>query len=279
MRQLVLVVGAAGQLGTAMVERLEAEHEVVGRTRDELDVTRPEDVRAAVASVCPDVVINCSAYTNVDGAETDPVTALDVNAWAVRTLAMAAGDVDATFVHFSTDFVFDGETDRPYVETDAPNPRSVYAQSKLLGEWLAAETPRHYVLRVESLFGGSRGRSSIDRMLDAIRAGREVRAFSDRAVSPSHVDDVVTATEALLEAGAPFGLYHCVNSGWTTWEGVARELAAVAGRPEAVITPVRMADASLLAPRPLFAALSNDRLRDLGIALPSWQDALRRLAH
>jgi dTDP-4-dehydrorhamnose reductase len=241
-----------------------------------MDLTVPESVRTTINSVCPDVIINCAAYTNVDAAEQDPLTALAVNAWGVRTLAVAARDVDATLVHYSTDFVFDGETDAPYVETADPNPRGTYAASKLVGEWFAAEAPRHYVLRVESLFGGLRGKSSIDRIIDGIAAGVEVRAFSDRTVSPSYVDDVVTATIGLLNQGAPFGLYHCVNSGWTTWSQLARELAQLLGRPDAAIAEVPLASAALHPPRPRFAALSNRKLTETGVPMPAWQDALAR---
>jgi len=276
MRLLALVVAAAGQLGEAMTEQLSVRHTVVPVTRQEVDVTNAEAVLACAVDVMPDVIVNCSAYTNVDGAEGDPVAALNVNAMAVRLLARAAAHIDATLVHYSTDFVFDGVTDRPYTEDDPPNPRGTYAMSKLLGEWFAAEAPRHYVLRVESLFGGSRARSSVDRILENIREGRPVRAFVDRAVSPSFVDDVVMATSELLRLQAPCGLYHCVNSGWTNWADLSRELAGLAGRPDAVIEQIRMAEAALKAPRPLFAALSNQKLRDAGVPMPTWQDALRR---
>lgn len=276
MKLLALVLGAHGQLGEAMSVLLSARHEVVAYGRQELDVTAAEEVRSAVSSVCPDVIVNCAAYTHVDAAEDHPAEALAVNAWAVRTLAELATSLDATLVHFSTDFVFDGEADRPYTEEDAANPQSAYAASKLLGEWLAAHAPRHYVLRVESLFGGQRPASSVDRMLDAIRTGAEVRAFVDRTVSPSYVEDVVTATDALVTASKPYGLYHCVNSGWTSWSGVAHELARLAGRPKASIADVRVADVPLRAARPKWAALSNAKLTATGIEMPTWQDALTR---
>jgi dTDP-4-dehydrorhamnose reductase len=275
-RTLALVIGAGGQLGEAMTDQLGARHEVVPVTRRELDVTSADAVHAMVTDVQPDVIINCSAYTNVDGAEEDPVTALEVNAMAVRTLARAAARIDATLVHYSTDFVFDGVTDRPYRETDAPNPRGTYAMSKLLGEWFAVDAPRHYVLRVESLFGGARAGSSVDRILENLRAGHPVRAFVDRTVSPSFVNDVVMATGELLRTAAPSGVYHCVNTGWTNWAGLSRELARLIGRPDADIEEIRMAAAGLRAPRPLFAALSNEKLADAGVSMPTWQDSLRR---
>ena len=147
------------------------------------------------------------------------------------------------------------------METDAPRPRSTYGISKLLGEWFAAEAPRHYVLRVESLFGGPRAKSSIDALLNAIVTGGEARAFADRVVSPSYVEDVAAATLALVTRAAPFGLYHCVNSGSATWLEVARELARVAGRPDARIAAVSVNDVKLRAARPQYAALSNAKLQ------------------
>lgn len=276
MKELVLIVGARGQLGEVMARAWSDAHEVVAWGREELDLTAPDAVAGTIGALCPDVIINCAAYNDVDGAQRDPETALAVNAWAVRSLARAASDLDATFVHFSTDFVFDGTTDRPYREDDQPNPRGTYAVSKLLGEWFAMEVPRHYVIRVESLFGGRQGRSSIDKMLGAILAGQEVRAFADRTVSPSYVDDVVEAATALVEGGHPRGLYHCVNTGWTTWAELAREMARLAGRPGARIAEIAMAAAGLPTPRPQFAALSNAKLVLCGIEMPTWQDALGR---
>jgi len=276
MKQLVLVLGAKGQLGEAMAIALAQHHEVVGWGRSDLDLNEPKTAVSRIAALCPDVVINCAAYNDVDGAQAQPEEALAVNAWAVRTLARASNDLDATFVHYSTDFVFDGVSERPYREDDEPNPRGTYAVSKLLGEWFAAEVPRHYVLRVESLFGGSNARSTIDKMLTAIQASQEVRAFADRTVSPSYVDDVVTATVALVDGGRPWGLYHCVNTGWTTWATLAREVAKLAERPDARIADVPMAQSGLAAPRPKFAALSNAKLAMAGIEMPTWQDALAR---
>jgi dTDP-4-dehydrorhamnose reductase len=276
MKRLVLVLGAQGQLGEATAATLAEHHEVVGWGRADLDLTEAETTSRRIAALCPDVVVNCAAFNDVDGAQIQPETALAVNAWAVRTMARAANDLDATFVHYSTDFVFDGATDRPYREDDPPNPRGTYAVSKLLGEWFAAEVPRHYVLRVESLFGGSRGRSSVDRMLTAILSSQEVRAFADRTVSPSYVEDVVDATMALVDGSRPWGLYHCVNTGWTTWAELSRELARLAERPDARIAEVTMESAKLPAPRPKFAALSNAKLAMTGIEMPTWQDALAR---
>src|SRR6478609_9350626 len=176
-----LVTGAAGQLGSTMVEHLAAAAgSVIPLTRDALDITRDAEVLQAVRAAWPDVIVNCSAYNHVDLAEEQTAEALNVNAFGVLALARAAREVSAILVHYSTDFVFDGEIDRPYLESDPAVPQSNYGRSKLLGEWFAADAAFHYVLRVESLFGGRLAKSSVDRILDAMRQGQPARVFVDR---------------------------------------------------------------------------------------------------
>jgi dTDP-4-dehydrorhamnose reductase len=273
----VVVFGSAGLLGTEVVREWRAHgHQVHALTRADVDVTADAAVRALVRRLAPDLVINCTAYNLVDEAESRPLDALRANTFAVRSMARGAADADAGFVHYSTDFVFDGLTDRPYVETDAPNPVSAYGASKLLGEWCAADAPRHWVLRVESLFGGTAARSSVDRMLDAMRAGQQVKAFADRAVSPSHVGDVAVATRMLVERDCPTGLYHCVNSGYTTWLGIAEAIRDDLQLSTADIVGTSAATTVMRAARPMFAALSNEKLAAVGVAMPTWRDALAR---
>jgi len=275
----IALVGARGQLGAAVAEACGAVHETVTFTRADLDITDDAAVAAAMARLRPDAIVNASAYTNVDGAEDEPVTALKVNALAVRALARAAETHGAALVHFSTDFVFDGTASAPYTEQDRPNPRSVYATSKLLGEWFALEAPRAYVLRVESLFGSAAAgpvpKGSVAAIHRALMSGQSPPVFVDRTISPTYVIDAAHATRKLLESSAPAGLYHCVNSGSCTWLEFAEELARLAGL-EPRLTPVRMSDLQLRAARPLYCVLSNARLRDAGIDMPSWRDALAR---
>lgn len=271
----ILVTGAGGQLGRTIVRRFGRAHEVIPFARAALDITRHADVQRAVAASRPDAVVNCAAYNAVDRAEDDALAALACNALAVRSLARAAAESGAALVHYSTDFVFDGDAAEPYGETAAPAPKSVYGQSKLLGEWFAEDAPRHYVLRVASLFGGEARHGSIDRIADALRSGGPARVFTDRVVSPSYVEDVAAATERLLAGGAPSGLYHCVNSGHASWREVGVEIARLLGVP-AVLEAVAAREMTFKAPRPVFCALSNARLRAAGIEMPAWQDALER---
>jgi dTDP-4-dehydrorhamnose reductase len=243
----VLVFGAAGQLGAAVVRRFSASHRVEASTRADLDITDSRAVADRVRRTGAGAVINCAAYNRVDEAEDEAALALEVNGLAVLGMARAARDAGAILVHYSSDFVFDGGLSRPYREDDPPKPQSAYAASKLAGEWFAADAPRHYVLRVASLFGGAHGTSSVDRILDALVEGRQARVFSDRTISPSYAVDVADATYRLLQRGIPPGLYHCVNAG-----------------------------AGLRARRPQYSALSTERLADAGVLMPTWEDALAR---
>ena len=167
---------------------------------------------------------------------------------------------------------------RPIRSRIQPIP-AAYAASKLLGEWFAADAPRAYVLRVESLFGGApEGRpakGSVAVILNTMLAGGEARVFKDRTVSPTYVIDAARATRRLLEANVPPGLYHCVNSGHCTWLEFARELARQLG-VDARLLAVSTADVPMRAVRPQYCALSNQKLIAAGIDMPTWQDALTR---
>lgn len=274
----VLVTGAGAQLGGTILDRLRDACVLVPLTRQALDVTSATAVARAVAEHRPDIVVNCASYNDVDGAERDAVAAIEINGLAVGVLADACTRCDATLLHFSTDFVFSPDDDPGLlVETSPVAPRCVYAQSKLLGEILARRTPKHYVLRVASLFGGTRTKSSLDRIAAAIAAGTTVKAFSNRTVTPSYVVDLAEATAGVLARDVPHGVYHCVNTGKTTWVEVARELARRLGRdPETAVAPSIFDPSAFPARRPTYAAMSNAALAAAGVPLPTWQDAIAR---
>jgi len=275
-----LITGADGQLGRLLSGVFAAAGTVVACTRAELDVTNAAQVAAVIGNARPDVVVNCAAFNDVDAAEEQQQRAFDVNAMAVRALARAAREVDAVLVHYGTDFVFDGNSARPYTETDPPSPRSVYAASKLVGEWMAADAPRWYVLRVESLFGvahapGTARVGSIDRIITAIERREPARVFRDRVVSPSYLPDVAAATQTLLAKEAPSGIYHAVNGGYCTWYELAQHIADTLGGRD-LLVPIDFAATPMKAVRPRFAALDNSRLAAAGYVMPTWQDAIDR---
>jgi dTDP-4-dehydrorhamnose reductase len=284
----VLVTGAGGQLAY-FVAQVFAGREVIALPRQSLDVTDPQAVAGIVADSAPDLIVNCAAFNDVDGAESRSIEALAINAFAVRSLARAAAASGATLVHYSTDFVLNSNRNEPHGEDVRPAPRGVYASSKLLGEWLALESAsatgdgeagrRVYVLRVESLFGtparwtGRRG--TLDHIVDGLQQGRELKVFTDRIVSPSYSKDVASATRHLVTSEAPAGVYHCVNDGHASWHDVAAEAARILGVSPHLV-PITVDQMSLRVPRPRYCALSTKKLAAAGFAMPTWQDALRR---
>lgn len=271
----IVVVGAGGQLGQVLLRELRrGGHEVAALTRAALDVTQRIVVLDRLAKLKPEVIVNAAAF-GVDASEDDPRAALAVNAFAVRSLADVARTSNAALVHFSSDYVFDGTATVPYRETDRPNPLSVYGATKLLGEIYAQGAPRWYVIRVESVFGIPGGKGTVDKMIAEARQGRTITSFYDRKVSPVHVDDVAAATRRLVEKKAASGVYHCVNSGFTTWHELALEIVRLLASPSNVI-PASIERSGMRVSRPLFSALSNEKLANAGIDLPSWQAALAR---
>lgn len=275
----VAVIGARGQLGAAIVHEFSSKHDVTALDRSALDVTDEEAVGAMMKRLGPDVIVNCAAYNAVDAAEDHPVEALRTNAFGVRAIARATHERQTVLVHYSSDFVFDGTTTKPHTEEERPNPRSVYATSKLLGEWFAADAADAYVLRVESLFGrapnGPQAHGSVASIVNNLRHGVPTRVFGDRTVSPTFILDAARATRELVERHAPASLYHCVNSGWCTWADFAREAARLLG-VEPRLEIIKLADTYSRAPRPLYCALSNDKLASVGVVMPTWRDALAR---
>jgi dTDP-4-dehydrorhamnose reductase len=275
----IVVTGAAGRLGAVLAsEFASAGFQVCALNRADLDVTNASDVEAVVKELRPQVIVNCTAFNAVDAAEAAPQAAFAVNAAAPGNLSRAAKSVGAALIHYSTDFVFDGDATEPYSEESATNALSVYGASKLAGENEVRKLRRHYILRLESLFGGSGiggHRATLDQIADRIVAGSAVRAVKDRTVSPSYVADVARASRTLLERNGAYGTYHCVNSGFTTWYELAHEVSRRLGIAAEII-PTAASELPTPAPRPRFCALSNQKLLALGIDMPSWQVALAR---
>ena len=272
-----LVVGAGGQLGRELVAELGDELAWSG-TREEFDVTQPDAVAAALERVRPDVVFNAAAYNRVDRAEVEPGRAFEVNALAARSLALAARERGARLVHFSTDYVFDGRSDRPYREDDCPHPLGCYAISKLSGELLvAAAGEEHLIVRTSGVLaaGGSRqkGGSFVDRILAQAREGRALRVVSDQTFAPTVARDLARAAVALARAGTR-GLVHVTNEGACTWHELASAALSLAGI-EARVEAVTAADLGLAAPRPAFSVLDTGLYRSLGLVpLRPWREAL-----
>jgi dTDP-4-dehydrorhamnose reductase len=272
-----IVFGAKGTLGQALAVHLPGSGiEVVHAVgRQDCSITDESAVRALVAAARVDLVFNAAAYTDVDGAEANGDQSFLANAVGPEILARACDGIGARLVHYSTDFVFDGELERPYDEFDPPSPQGVYARSKLAGERLAqAAARRVFVLRVGCLYGRG-GRNFPSTILRRLRAGETVRADRDRVGSPTWVEPVVAASAALART-EHYGLYHCTANGETSWADYARFLASALGLPDDRVQALPTSALSLLAPRPRRAVLDNRMLRLRGLdTLGDWQTQAR----
>lgn len=264
----ILVCGATGQLGRALVSTLD-DQPVIALGSAELDITDLNAVRAALAERTLSVVVNCAAYTRVDDAETDHAGAYLVNALGARNLAVATAEVGITLMHVSTDYVFDGSADRAYHEYDEPCPASVYGASKLAGERAVASlNPRHYIVRTAWLYGDN-GNNFPDTMLKlADRA--EVRVVDDQVGSPTYAPHLAVAMLSLLESQS-FGIWHLAGSGSTSWHGLTCALYAATNISTPVI-PVTTAEFPRPAARPACSILES--MQSPAIKLPQWQQGL-----
>jgi dTDP-4-dehydrorhamnose reductase len=274
---IAVVFGARGTLGTALAPELERAGWRVAAAvaRAECDITDAAAVRALLAQARPAVVFNAAAYANVDRAESEPDVAQAVNATGAEIVAAAAANAGAAIVHYSTDFVFDGTRAQPYDERDPPSPLGEYARSKVAGDRLvAAANPRHFILRVGSLYGHG-GRNFPSTIVRRLRVGETIRADRDRLASPTWVREVAVVSAALA-ATSHHGLYHCTAQGETTWAEFARLVANLLGVPAERVQAVASGELPLPEIRPRRPILDNRALRALGLdTLSPWQDALR----
>ncbi len=263
------VTGGSGLLGLAL------RREFPGAFADRLDVTDLSACRAAVGALRPEVVINAAAYTKVDDAESEPAAAFAVNERGAQNLARACRDAGVRLVHISTDYVFDGLSERPYLESDPPHPLSIYGTGKLAGERaVLAIMPQALVVRTSWLFGPGKT-NFVAKILDRARRGEELSVVDDRHGCPTYTLDLAAAMRALIEGGHQ-GLFHVTNQGRTTWYGLARAALAAAGLDPDRIRPIKTADLDLPAPRPAFSVLDNGKYqRATGRALPAWEDAVQ----
>lgn len=270
-----LITGSSGQLATEFIRRFRADGtDLVAPPEDELDITNSVAVDRCFEDCRPDVVLNCAAYNNVDGAESDAATATAVNAEAVRCLAAASARSGALLVHYGTDYVFDGTKEELYEEADVPNPVNRYGESKLLGERYLGQTTNDYLLLRLSWVYGPGKQNFMHKLLQWSQNRDVLRVVSDQLSVPTCTTDIVTYTLQALDRGLR-GLYHMTNSGYASRYEVARELFRLLGKQKLVL-PALSTDFPSPASRPFFSAMSNKKLSQaLGSTIPAWEDALR----
>jgi dTDP-4-dehydrorhamnose reductase len=285
----IFVIGKKGQVGWELQRSLPLLGEVVALGRPEADLESPQALLERIRSERPDVTVNAAAYTAVDKAESEEALATRVNGTAVGELAQAAREVGALFVHYSTDYVFDGGKDAPYTEDDEPNPQNAYGRSRLAGERAIRAAGGDWLVLRTSWVYAARGQNFMKTMLRLARERDELRVVGDqrgaptwaRMIAEATADIVAQAMHARIRAKFASGIYHLSAGGATTWHGFAELIVGYAGRNEkrnpvkaARVESIATADYPLPAKRPPNSLLSGDKLRrDYGIAMPAWDAA------
>jgi dTDP-4-dehydrorhamnose reductase len=280
----VFVLGCRGQVGHDVLAAAKAADHVDARGLDRarLDFRDVDSIEERLSGIPFDVLINCAAYTQVDAAENDAAAAFSVNTYAVEALAACCARTRAMLIHVSTDYVFDGETDRPYLPYDAPGPLNVYGASKLVGEALAwrAYPEGTVIVRTSSVFGvaGARPGGGGNFIETMIRLGRErgrLSVVADNMMAPTFSADLAQGLVDLVRTEPQPRTYHLTNEGQTSWHGLATATLELAGIPAEVI-PITAADYPTPARRPRFSVLDTRSATQLTERMPVWQDALQR---
>jgi len=274
----VLITGAAGLVGSATSAVCNsAGDDVVSLTRSDLDITNEDRVRQVVGDENPDVLINCAAFTDVDGCETNIETCYEVNEKAVGYLASASQAVDCTFLTISTDYVFDGKKSGFYSESDEPSPISVYGKAKLAGERLAlSKNPKSIVVRSGWIYGEA-GTNFLCLMHRYLREGKTIKAISDSTGTPTFAFDLAQRMRNLTLIRNP-GVFHAAKSGpGASYYAFATRIAELLGVDQGLVLAVGALDLDRPAPRPVNSRLDSERLDEVGLdPMPDWIDALER---
>jgi len=239
--------------------------------KDELDITDSSAVKKRLVELNPELIINTAAFTDVDGAEENKKLAHELNGKAVKNLVDVANEIGATFVQYSTAYVFDGKNPDGYKEEDLPNPSSVYGESKLEGEREAVKAKKYYILRLDRLFGkaGEGKTSFIDKMLELAKTKKKLTVIADEYGCPTYAPDLAKRTREILEKQMPNGVYHCANEGSCSWYEWAREIFKIKGI-DIELKKAKATDFSRKATRPKYGVLNNTKLPKMR----SWKKAL-----
>jgi dTDP-4-dehydrorhamnose reductase len=271
----ILILGYKGMLGSDLMLRMMAAHDVTGKDVDDFDITLEDDCGRVIAECSPDVVINAAAYTNVDGCETDRDRCFAVNAVGVKNIALACRGKGIRIVHFSTDYIFDGRKKSPYLEEDKPAPLNVYGASKLEGEgFLQAFSDRWLLIRTAWLYGKN-GKNFVKTILEKAASVKTLDVVDDQIGSPTYSWDLAGAVQLLIEGGQE-GLFHLTNRGRCSWHEFACKILQYAGKTDVAVRPIPSADLARPAIRPAWSVLNSRKFTEAtGKAMRFWQIALQ----
>ena len=281
----VLLIGAKGQVGQELQVTLPSLGEVISIGREELDLTNSEKISQLIREIHPDYLVNAAAYTAVDKAETEPDLAYSINATAPKIMAEAAEKIKAKFLHISTDYVFDGRKNTPYLETDLTNPLGVYGQSKLRGEEeIKTVNSQAIILRTAWVYGSYGKSNFVKTMLRLGKEREELKVVVDQVGSPTWAKDIAAAiTHLLINADNPAGIYNFTNSGVASWFDLTKaifEEAKISGIPLKIqrVIPITTAEYPTPAVRPAYSVLSGQKIsQQLGYIPPYWRDSLKAM--
>jgi dTDP-4-dehydrorhamnose reductase len=270
----ILITGSNGMLGHDLIEVLKDKHELLLTTSKTLDITDGDSVMDFIVKSNPDIVINSAAYTDVDGCESNPDLAYNVNGEGVKNLALACREVDCPLVHISTDYVFNGQNDRPWVEDDEIGPISIYGKSKLKGEEHIKEIlEKYFIVRTAWLYGVN-GRNFPRTMLELAQNHSEITVVYDEVGTPTYTPDLAKGISKLIETDY-YGTYHLTNSGNCSWCEFARYIFEVADVDVNVI-PVTASEFARPAPRPSYSVLENRNWVENGFEpLRNYKEAIK----
>jgi dTDP-4-dehydrorhamnose reductase len=278
----IAVIGANGQLGCDVCKAFtEAGDEVIQLNHDTTDIASLESIKKSVETIKPQIVVNTAAMHNVDACEANPLKAFEVNGIGARNLAILANELDFTLFHISTDYVFDGLKNSPYLETDTPRPLNVYGNTKLSGEYfIQTMTKKYFVLRVAGLYGtnpcrAKGGNNFVKNMLRLAKERGEVRVTDDEITTPTFTEDIAKQIVALKNC-EKYGLYHSTAQGQCSWYVFAAKIFEISG------TKVKLWKAGpnefpAKVPRPKYSVLANAGLKKIGLdIMPRWEEGLKR---
>jgi dTDP-4-dehydrorhamnose reductase len=278
----ILLTGAGGQVASALCTTLPPIGEVLALGRQQLDLADVLAIRQVVRSAAPAVIVNAAAYTAVDRAESEQDMAFAINAVAPEVLAQEAARLGALFVHFSTDYVFDGEKKTPYIEEDAPNPLNVYGRSKLAGERAIQNSGCRYLLLRTSWIYAEHGKNFLLTILRLAREGRELRVVDDQVGAPTSSAMIArAAAQAILRIERDRigqGLFHMTATGAVTWCDFAKAILDAVRIPASVV-PISSAEYPTAARRPRNSRMDSSKLGVLGISMPTWRQGLDEVLH
>jgi dTDP-4-dehydrorhamnose reductase len=272
----IVVIGATGQLGTDLIKVLGQNHDVIGLTHKEIEITDYNSCQTVKGEA--DVIINTAAFHKTEQCEEEPIKAFAVNAIGAHNIVKLSLETGSATLFISTDYVFDGLKGGSYTEDDVPNPINTYGISKLAGELYTKQNPKHYIIRVASLFGvagaSGKGGNFVETMITKAKRNEKISVIDDMWMSPTYTKDAAEAIKSIIELKVPYGIYHVTNSGYCTWFHFAKEIFRLTGLNPS-LEPIKSCQLQSKVKRPQFSALKSIKLPKYGIKMRSWKEALR----